>query len=359
MNSYSPSQVIEFSRCQRKWFFNKILKYPQREGKSAALGAHIHNQLEKYFKERLEVEHPAARASLAHLPDPAPGEGLEAEMWLHIETNSQIEYRGKVDLIDLRDPDQITVYDHKSMGTFDYAKTSRELAFDIQVISYGYMALELHAPKATTVRIVHNQIPTQIAAPPRKEEVTLQAWEVRDRFKNRVLPVITDMEVVRHQEHVKNVEPNYDACNDFGGCPYKSQCALADRGVEVMPFASHKVSINLSDDVELEIKKEKQPMRLAENFLDTLYIDCLPTGEDAPTHLAEMLAPMLSEICEMAGVSDWRLIEYGKGAGEIAAALRSTTLLPSTIYIDSSLPTAKIALEVLIPLAVRIVRGVR
>lgn len=366
VNNYSPSQVIEFSRCNRKWYFNKILRYPQRESKSTALGTHIHTQFKNYFETKAEVEHQAARKSLDHLP--APGPDVIPELWMVIEPMPGVNYRGQCDLLDKRNPKHVVIYDHKTMKTFEYAKSGRELAFDVQVISYGYMAAHLHAPEAEEMTFVHNQIPTTGAEPPRKVEASLYTFEVKNRFVNRVLPVLQEMEVARQRSGVGDLTPNYDACNDFGGCPYKTQCQTVDRGGVVLAYGPEKEKpMDLSENVPLETHKEPGKADVASliksfrgqgNTIENLYVDCRPMGLNQPEHMADIMSEITSQVERDAGVPDWRMIKFGEGAGRIAAALRAATL-PADIFLDTSLPTGRIALEVLLPLAANVVMATR
>jgi hypothetical protein len=92
-----------------------------------------------------------------------------------------------------------------------------------------------------------------------------------------------------------------------------------------------------------------------------LLIDCVPTKgdpRDPARPLAGYLAAIALDVAAAAEVSDWREIAYGKGAGLIAAAIRAAPPTGGTWYVDSSGPTAKVALEVLEALASTVIRGV-
>lgn len=88
-----------------------------------------------------------------------------------------------------------------------------------------------------------------------------------------------------------------------------------------------------------------------------LYIDCYPQrGVAGITHLEDVIAPLQARIAARAGVPIYSLIEYGKGPAQIAAALLEA---PPTgpVYVNSRLPASAAALEVLLPMAVGVVRG--
>lgn len=89
-----------------------------------------------------------------------------------------------------------------------------------------------------------------------------------------------------------------------------------------------------------------------------LYIDCYPMRGivGSVTHLEDHIAPMQRKIAERAGVPIYSLIEYGKGNAQVAALLLENPPV-GAVYVNSRLPASPAALEVLLPLAVGVVRG--
>jgi hypothetical protein len=89
-----------------------------------------------------------------------------------------------------------------------------------------------------------------------------------------------------------------------------------------------------------------------------LYIDCYPLrGSLTPVvHLEDLIAPLQAKIAARAGVPIYSLIEYGKGPAQVAAALLENPPV-GPVYVNSRLPASAAALEVLLPLAVGVVRG--
>lgn len=93
----------------------------------------------------------------------------------------------------------------------------------------------------------------------------------------------------------------------------------------------------------------------------TLYVDCVPVkGNSNFTVGEDIIASLAEAAAKAANVPDWRLIEYGKGKGAMAAILRERiTSMPDTVVITSSTPGSDVLLEVLSPHARVIVRGLR
>ena len=74
------------------------------------------------------------------------------------------------------------------------------------------------------------------------------------------------------------------------------------------------------------------------------------------TYLEDVIAEHAAEICKEAKVADLRLVEFGKGKGYLAQALRENP--PTGIVIAQSGELSDVAIEALLPLASVVVRGV-
>jgi RecB family exonuclease len=120
------------------------------------------------------------------------------------------------------------------------------------------------------------------------------------------------------------------------------------------------------------LKKENEELQSANNFLTkalesravakdgcTLYVDCFPMrGESEVTDFFTWIQPIAQTVAESNGVKDWRLIDY-KGKGLLATHIRELVRaegLPKAMTIQSYAGGADVALEILTPLAKRIIR---
>jgi len=89
-----------------------------------------------------------------------------------------------------------------------------------------------------------------------------------------------------------------------------------------------------------------------------LYIDCRPGKLDGAVELADFLAPLMAKVAENAKVPHYSMIPYAQGPAQVAALV---SVKPPTgiIIADTRLPATNAVLEVLLPYAVEVVRGVR
>jgi hypothetical protein len=94
----------------------------------------------------------------------------------------------------------------------------------------------------------------------------------------------------------------------------------------------------------------------------TLYIDCIPTkGPHAGKAIMyeEWLAPLYAALAEEAHVEDWRLIDFGKGEGHLAALIRSQIAdIPEVVVVNGISKARGVFIECVTPLAKDIIKGV-
>lgn len=95
-----------------------------------------------------------------------------------------------------------------------------------------------------------------------------------------------------------------------------------------------------------------------------IYVDCTPQKPTPSgiTMFEDWMRPYAIAANErsqhMFKVPDWRVVEFGKGKGLLAAAVLQDLVVPAgPFYVDTRLSGADVALEVLIPYAARVVRG--
>lgn len=91
----------------------------------------------------------------------------------------------------------------------------------------------------------------------------------------------------------------------------------------------------------------------------TLYVDCYPTKGDTVVDYYEWIGPICAQVAGANAVGDWREIQYTAKAmlaNAIRATLKDGNNLPRAMYVSSSASGSEIALEVLTPIAKRVIR---
>jgi hypothetical protein len=369
----SPTKIKEYTRCPRLWFFNYVLNLKPEATAKMSRGTEVHEKLELYYIKGIIPEEPKLQKVLELAPP--RHEKVMSETWLPVELPGNILVRQKADIIDLRDPTHPVVYDFKTMGNFNYALESQQLAEDIQLISYAYAVVSTYCPEATMVSVAHIQIPMDISDGPRKVETTISIVDVLEKWCFTESKYIAEM-FKDSTKHVSEVKANFgSACNAFGGCPHQARCALVElKGKECNVMEETKVVDRLrvlGSAVELtkttapkgatvESLAKELPQRVDTMFdIDVLYVDCLPlTGRDAVECFSDIVAEAAQAVAQVTKIPDWRLHEFGKGKGFIAVQL-GTMVLPKQIYVSSREDLSALALELLAPRANQVIVGVK
>jgi len=89
-----------------------------------------------------------------------------------------------------------------------------------------------------------------------------------------------------------------------------------------------------------------------------LYVDCRPANAAGAVELSDFLAPLMAKVAENAKVPHYSMIPYAQGPAQVAA-LVSVNPPKGVLLADTRLPATNAVLEVLLPYAVEVVRGIR
>jgi hypothetical protein len=234
------SHVRTFESCKRKWSLNELFGFPDPDTMAKLFGTKAHKFREDWLRDSklptASKEGLAAQRGLNFLP--APGAGLLVEHAIEKTLTGSLEsviYTGAIDLVDMRSAGLllkgVRLYDHKFTGNLKWAKTADELSRDVSAVFY-----------AMEVRRLTREAGAE------EEEISAR-WLYGERESTRVKPVDFVInranqrerwaetldsvgQMKRHADQMgsftwKDVEPNYDACNAYGGCPFKAQCTFA------------------------------------------------------------------------------------------------------------------------------------
>ena len=220
--SASASQVKTFSRCQRKWFFEKRVGLPTPTSPAAALGTKIHAELEEYLLHGTALTSDIARCGRYLLPTKDDNILVEHEILLQDDA-LPVPLKGIIDLVEL---DERRITDHKTTGAFRWIKTEYELLNDPQGIIYTMYAHRNWFAGDDDIRFRHVYYRTKGHAMAREVEATFSIDALQDGF-GQLAEVDQAMSKVAEETNPQEVEPNVKACYDYGGCPFREYCAGA------------------------------------------------------------------------------------------------------------------------------------
>lgn len=262
--------------CARKWAFSRLDGVPKPQSPGAALGSRCHELWESYLRDGVPfdlstVEGRICQATQHQLP--VGGRGL-----VDVETSFRFEWEGvtwagkkdaafwmrKGGTVDERfivgdDKTYRVVLDHKTTSDFRYAKSeSSALLAHPQAPIYALEEHEMIAGRAPLMlawnyvkhgvtfdkdaqpgpygyTIKSARRPVALEPPVRLVVSRAEAEDALGRFvptAKRMLKIIADPPAPGEDGLIaRALEPNPDACEAFGGCPYRSQCGLTPQEI--------------------------------------------------------------------------------------------------------------------------------
>jgi len=382
----SASQLKSYRECARRWWWGSVQGLRSPDTAATGLGRDVHAELEAYLKTGALPTSPIARAALEVAGPRTDADTAEVPLEGPTLTIEGVTWKGYIDRLRRpvdRSPPRVT--DWKTTSDPRWAKTAEQLRADPQSISYGaWLALHYYGPRAgdyhreEVVEVCFTYTLTR--GTPRAWEV-LVCWtvgEVLDAWAALGPEIVAMAELARvapTPAELGKVPATWTACRDFGGCPHRGRCDADQTGRVSMSSALVQLTGNKSrgDTVAKAVAKDLSAVlaqgaskgaESVEGILEgdglTLYVGCLPVvGHDASraTLLDAHIEALAKVLCETAGVKDLALIDYGKGKGLLAAALREFP--PRGVVIARGGPWTEVALEVLRPMATTLVEGVR
>jgi hypothetical protein len=227
---FSASQIETAMLCFRKWAFDKIDRLPREETEATALGSEVHDHLEKYLKYGTPIDTSKnsgkiAMSGIQHMPPPmAPG--MQVEEWF-VRKSGLATYWGKKDYQFLGGywglPLPI-VGDHKTCAQFTWAKSEKDLQETVQSGMYGWDAMEDAGKDLAQLRWAYMRTKGAKKSLPVITNISrMQAEDVMARVED-TSQVLIEMHKNLSMGEAIEAEPNFSACEAFGGCPRKPIC---------------------------------------------------------------------------------------------------------------------------------------
>lgn len=399
LRHWSPSQVVKYRSCARRWHFDKVQGLPEPMTGNMALGHEVHSELEANTKTGAAVEHPLALLGLTVVPDRTT-HILLAEQSLTDPPllAAGVPVSGFIDLLDITDADEIGIYDYKTRSDLRYALTPDQLARDPQMVTYAAWA---HAKFGSSAyKIAHVYLRTRGKPAVKSVSVVVTPSDIADTFSG-IEDTVRAMSKTAACTDVSGVEPNWSACFAYNKpCPYMSQCVAA-RGVYKPPpdvesiayeelsvmsvkekIAAHRTratGINPPDAAKPDMPTTNQtpapmsadstataapvagtPTATIANMELVIFVDCLPIRgipTETALRLEDEIAARSKPIADKAGVTDVREIRYGEGTTQLVASFKRNP--PRGVVLATSTGLSGTVLDALLPLASLVVRGLR
>lgn len=246
------SHVRVFERCQRRWYFEEIMKHRADDTPAMRFGTAMHAELERWLRDgtppdvklQLDGLYPgqAARKSIHLLP--TPGKDLMVEhKFCDTKMAPGVEYFGTVDLADPRESAPFHLYDHKSTAGLNFAKTADELQQDVSATFYADRLRWLWGEPEIKARWVYTERARSGKVKP--VDFVLTSAMIDDRLSTTKTSVEAMSKAALASSYV-DVAPNESACNDYNRkCPHWGKCELT-KLVTGVPTSAERAAENMN-----------------------------------------------------------------------------------------------------------------
>lgn len=228
--------------CNRRWWREYVLRDRPEQTAAQTRGDDFHRSIEHYLKTGNAGMLPQRVLMNRHLlPRPGddllvewkfgPGEALELAI-AGVPLNGKIDLlhnRGRVVRADGSTHDEdggrlvAEVVDWKTTSKIaSYAKPADKLPELAQMAVYAVIAKQVY-PHVDRVRLSHGYFQTAGPRDADKRSVIVTLDTVNSSWQ-RVEAVARSMRDVAREREFLKVEPNFEACTAFKGCPYRAHC---------------------------------------------------------------------------------------------------------------------------------------
>ena len=241
----SVSQIQQWLRCEYRWYWAYGPPQLKGEGGPATwLGSAVHIALEEYeagrgipeaeylaelmedersfkdwdYERRYKVAKkaiPISSVGLDKLPEPGT---VQVERSIEMQCGSAV----MVCRIDMSAEGYIG--DHKTTSNLSWAKSTHEVANNIQLLTYAYAALHEDPPEVVKIELLYRTTRGVCHTLNVSAEVPWQ--RVEDNWREMV-EISAALVEHKHDDTPDKLTPNINACGDFRGCDHLRYCAYS------------------------------------------------------------------------------------------------------------------------------------
>ncbi len=262
----SPSLIVKFDPnsdggCYRKGYYRYVLRVPEPQRSSAALGTQIHAEIEQHADPRF-ANRPTVPLGYWSQPAkrfiPTTVAGVEVGIESAGLRAAGVPVAGFVDMLNTTgtyidsegetwdDPaGTIEIIDWKSTSDPKWAKTPQQVGRLVPMVTYA-RALAAEAPWA---RLSHIYLRTRGRPEAIKRTTLLPIATIHDRWEQVEGIVRSIKDVVRAASPLE-VEANTRACPTFGGCYYRDRCPAYNTGRSLEDLFGAATSASLLGGIE-------------------------------------------------------------------------------------------------------------
>jgi hypothetical protein len=243
----SVSQIGQYTRCEYRWWYAYgPLQRKSKGGPATWLGSAVHIALEEYESGRgiPEAEHlaelmledqnfkdwdyerrykvakkaiPISSVGLDKLPEPGT---VEVERAIDLQCGKAV----MVCRVDMSAEGYIG--DHKTTSNLSWAKSTHEVANNVQLLTYAYAALHEDPPEVVKVELLYRTTRGVCHTLNVSAEVPWQ--RVEDNWRE-MMEISAELVEHKYDDTPDKLTPNINACGDFRGCEHQRYCQYSPK----------------------------------------------------------------------------------------------------------------------------------
>lgn len=220
----SASRLKDGIRCPRRYFHKHTAKTKpdprnRPESKGAQFGTSVHKEIEDILNKKPRSNRSKAVKDLARLmlatqvfSDP------QVELRFGLMVSDLVWFYGFIDIVD----PELGLDWKTSSDPEAYCITREEMLEDPQGVIYSLVIMLLQDLEQVLFRWVYGSSRTGTVGPIKfKVYKKQECLETLEYF-------VSVAEYLMRGSKAEHFEQNFDACGDFGGCPWQSQCPQPD-----------------------------------------------------------------------------------------------------------------------------------
>lgn len=331
-----------YGGCPRRWWYEKVGGKEAPETEAMKGGTALHAEVEGYLRTGTPLVSPLALAGRPFIP--VPGSNLHIERPIHFKTKGGVSIFGHVDLYNFRqeyiDPDGVLtpdpaysfeVKDWKTTADFQYAKSERELAENIQLNTYAEAGFRF-APDMEHARLTHVYFRTK--GRPEAKLVTIRRTrqEIASRWEYAE-QVVLSMQQSAREPTAETVEGKRKACDAYRGCPHRRYCSVyqfnaldAVYGKVVQDHLQEKTMGILADNQIMQPAAPDTRAALLEEEA-RLRAQVAQQQQMMPQNAAELAA-----VCQRLGAYGYGFPALASNAAQAYAAIGGQSVQPGHVF---------------------------
>tara|TARA_R110000850_G_scaffold40353_1_gene103981 strand:+ start:1943 stop:3604 length:1662 start_codon:yes stop_codon:yes gene_type:complete len=243
----SVSQIGQYTRCEYRWWWAYgPLQRKSKGGPATWLGSAVHIALEEYESGRgiPEAEHLAElmqedqnfkdwdyerRYKVAKKAIPISSVGLDKlpePGTVQVERSIELQCGKAVMLCRIDMSAEGYIGDHKTTSNLSWAKSTHEVANNVQLLTYAYAALHEDPPEVVKVELLYRTTRGVCHTLNVSAEVPWQ--RVEDNWRE-MMEISDSLVEHKYDETPDKLKPNINACGDFRGCEHQGYCQYSPK----------------------------------------------------------------------------------------------------------------------------------